>query len=154
MIVTLAIGFLLDPLPKVKLTTFLKSNKEDKKISLIHTMSALWLISMWQSVLGAVVVINLKGMLMQVREVPYLWRRDKHDCVSAHTIIFILISRTKHIKSLQETVLCVWKGEKTGQSQRAGQSPALVIQPRWHNVALCDVVKRLVCFSVWCHKKK
>lgn len=49
MIVTLAIGFLLDPLPK--------------------------------SVLGAVVVVNLKGMLMQVREVPYLWRRDKHDCM-------------------------------------------------------------------------
>nr|XP_061809322.1 chloride anion exchanger-like [Nerophis lumbriciformis] len=48
MIVTLAIGFLLDPLPK--------------------------------SVLGAVVIVNLKGMLMQFREVPYLWRRDKPDC--------------------------------------------------------------------------
>ncbi|XP_061815030.1 chloride anion exchanger-like [Nerophis lumbriciformis] len=49
MIVTLALGFLLDPLPK--------------------------------SVLGAVVIVNLKGMLMQFREVPYLWRRDKPDCV-------------------------------------------------------------------------
>uniref|UniRef100_A0A3P8WF67 STAS domain-containing protein n=1 Tax=Cynoglossus semilaevis TaxID=244447 RepID=A0A3P8WF67_CYNSE len=49
MIVTLAIGFLLEPLPK--------------------------------SVLGAVVIVNLKGMLLQVREVPYLWRRDKPDCV-------------------------------------------------------------------------
>ncbi|XP_076006416.1 chloride anion exchanger-like [Genypterus blacodes] len=49
MIVTLAIGFLLDPLPK--------------------------------SVLGAVVIVNLKGMLMQFREVPYLFRRDKPDCV-------------------------------------------------------------------------
>ncbi|XP_037616089.1 chloride anion exchanger-like [Sebastes umbrosus] len=49
MIVTLAIGFLLEPLPK--------------------------------SVLGAVVIVNLKGMLMQVRDVPYLWRRDKPDCV-------------------------------------------------------------------------
>ncbi|KAK7922623.1 hypothetical protein WMY93_009525 [Mugilogobius chulae] len=49
MVVTLAIGFLLEPLPK--------------------------------SVLGAVVIVNLKGMLMQVREVPYLWRRDKPDCV-------------------------------------------------------------------------
>ncbi|XP_077356163.1 chloride anion exchanger-like isoform X1 [Festucalex cinctus] len=49
MIVTLAVGFLLDPLPK--------------------------------SVLGAVVIVNLKGMLMQFREVPYLWRRDKPDCV-------------------------------------------------------------------------
>ncbi|XP_054609488.1 chloride anion exchanger-like isoform X2 [Dunckerocampus dactyliophorus] len=49
MIVTVAIGFLLDPLPK--------------------------------SVLGAVVIVNLKGMLMQFQEVPYLWRRDKPDCV-------------------------------------------------------------------------
>ncbi|XP_005815559.1 chloride anion exchanger [Xiphophorus maculatus] len=49
MIVTLAIGFLLEPLPK--------------------------------SVLGAVVIINLKGMLMQFNEIPYLWRRDRPDCV-------------------------------------------------------------------------
>ncbi|XP_056266787.1 chloride anion exchanger-like [Pseudoliparis swirei] len=49
MIFTLAIGFLLEPLPK--------------------------------SVLGAVVIVNLKAMLMQFREVPYLWRRDKPDCV-------------------------------------------------------------------------
>ncbi|XP_030632042.1 solute carrier family 26 member 3, tandem duplicate 2 [Chanos chanos] len=34
-----------------------------------------------KSVLGAVVIINLKGMLMQVREVLYLWRRDRPDCV-------------------------------------------------------------------------
>ncbi|KAK3544683.1 hypothetical protein QTP86_026152 [Hemibagrus guttatus] len=49
LIVTLAIGFLLEPLPK--------------------------------SVLGAVVIVNLKGMLMQVREVPYLWKKDRPDCV-------------------------------------------------------------------------
>ncbi|KAG7320374.1 hypothetical protein KOW79_016227, partial [Hemibagrus wyckioides] len=49
LIVTLAIGFLLEPLPK--------------------------------SVLGAVVIVNLKGMLMQVCEVPYLWRKDRPDCV-------------------------------------------------------------------------
>ncbi|XP_029901744.1 chloride anion exchanger [Myripristis murdjan] len=49
MIVTLAIGFLLEPLPK--------------------------------SVLGAVVIVNLKGMLMQFNDIPYLWRRDKPDCV-------------------------------------------------------------------------
>uniref|UniRef100_A0A8C4IM03 Solute carrier family 26 member 3, tandem duplicate 2 n=1 Tax=Dicentrarchus labrax TaxID=13489 RepID=A0A8C4IM03_DICLA len=58
MIVTLAIGFLLEPLPK--------------------------------SVLGAVVIVNLKGMLMQFREIPYLWRRDKPDCVKFHTFSFIL----------------------------------------------------------------
>ncbi|KAG7496898.1 chloride anion exchanger-like [Solea senegalensis] len=49
MIVTLALGFLLEPLPK--------------------------------SVLGALVIVNLKGMLMQFREIPYLWRRDKPECV-------------------------------------------------------------------------
>ncbi|XP_076153648.1 chloride anion exchanger-like [Alosa pseudoharengus] len=49
MIVTVAIGFLLEPLPK--------------------------------SVLGALVIINLKGMLLQVTEVPYLWGRDRLDCV-------------------------------------------------------------------------
>uniref|UniRef100_A0A668A4K1 Solute carrier family 26 member 3 n=1 Tax=Myripristis murdjan TaxID=586833 RepID=A0A668A4K1_9TELE len=49
MVVTLALGFLLEPLPR--------------------------------SVLGALVIVNLKGMLMQVREIPYLWRRDKLDCV-------------------------------------------------------------------------
>jgi len=36
-----------------------------------------------QSVLGAVVIVNLKAMLMQFREVPYLWRRDKPDCVGS-----------------------------------------------------------------------
>ncbi|KAJ8386682.1 hypothetical protein AAFF_G00167980 [Aldrovandia affinis] len=34
-----------------------------------------------QSVLGALVIINLKGMLMQFREIPYLWRKDRPDCV-------------------------------------------------------------------------
>ncbi|XP_060935988.1 chloride anion exchanger-like [Limanda limanda] len=47
MIVTLKLGFLLEPLPK--------------------------------SVLGALVIVNLKGMLMQFREIPYLWRRDKPE---------------------------------------------------------------------------
>ncbi|XP_064198751.1 chloride anion exchanger-like [Anguilla rostrata] len=49
MIVTMWIGFLLEPLPK--------------------------------SLLGALVIVNLKGMLMQFREIPYLWRRDRPDCV-------------------------------------------------------------------------
>ncbi|PIO28483.1 hypothetical protein AB205_0042260, partial [Aquarana catesbeiana] len=49
MIVTLAIGFLLEPLQK--------------------------------SVLAALVVINLKGMLMQFNEIPYLFRKDKYDCL-------------------------------------------------------------------------
>uniref|UniRef100_A0A3P8WHY3 Solute carrier family 26 member 3 n=1 Tax=Cynoglossus semilaevis TaxID=244447 RepID=A0A3P8WHY3_CYNSE len=49
MIVTLALGFLLEPLPR--------------------------------SVLGALVIVNLKGMLMQFREILYLGRRDVPDCV-------------------------------------------------------------------------
>uniref|UniRef100_A0A3B4ZZC7 Chloride anion exchanger-like n=1 Tax=Stegastes partitus TaxID=144197 RepID=A0A3B4ZZC7_9TELE len=49
MIVTVALGFLLEPLPR--------------------------------SVLGALVIVNLKGMLMQFREIPYLWRKDKLECV-------------------------------------------------------------------------
>ncbi|XP_032895257.1 chloride anion exchanger [Amblyraja radiata] len=49
MIVTLAIGFLLAPLPK--------------------------------SVLGAIVIVNLKGMLMQFREIVVLWKKDKYDCL-------------------------------------------------------------------------
>lgn len=77
MIVTLAIGFLLDPLPKVDLIT-----PENH----LNQVLRIWVESKheslpWQSVLGAVVLVNLKGMLMQVREIPYLWRRDKPDCV-------------------------------------------------------------------------
>uniref|UniRef100_A0A3Q2E2W0 Solute carrier family 26 member 3 n=1 Tax=Cyprinodon variegatus TaxID=28743 RepID=A0A3Q2E2W0_CYPVA len=61
MIVTLALGFLLAPLPK--------------------------------SVLGALVIVNLKGMLMQLREIPYLWRRDKPD-KKIKTIIFVAITES------------------------------------------------------------
>lgn len=45
-----------------------------------------------QSVLGALVVINLKGMLMQFREIPYLWRRDKPDCVSSNCVHYCIYS--------------------------------------------------------------
>ncbi|XP_056604357.1 chloride anion exchanger-like [Triplophysa dalaica] len=34
-----------------------------------------------KSVLGAVVIVNLKGMLMQVVSVPYLWKKDRPDCI-------------------------------------------------------------------------
>ena len=37
-----------------------------------------------QSVLGALVIVNLKGMLMQFQEIPYLWRKDRPDFVCAH----------------------------------------------------------------------
>lgn len=38
-----------------------------------------------QSVLGALVIVNLKGMLMQFREIPYLWRKDKPEFVGVQT---------------------------------------------------------------------
>ncbi|XP_072530074.1 pendrin-like [Salminus brasiliensis] len=34
-----------------------------------------------KSVLGAIVVSNLKGMFMQVHDVPILWRKNKTDCI-------------------------------------------------------------------------
>lgn len=36
----------------------------------------------FQSVLGALVIVNLKGMLMQFRELPFLWKNDRTDFVS------------------------------------------------------------------------
>ncbi|RXN21245.1 chloride anion exchanger-like protein [Labeo rohita] len=50
LIVIVAVGFLLEPLPR--------------------------------SVLGALVIVNLKGMLMQFRELPYLWKNDRSDFVT------------------------------------------------------------------------
>ncbi|XP_043092916.1 solute carrier family 26 member 3, tandem duplicate 2 [Puntigrus tetrazona] len=50
LIVTVAVGFLLEPLPR--------------------------------SVLGALVIVNLKGMLMQFRELPFLWKNDRTDFVT------------------------------------------------------------------------
>ncbi|KAK2832302.1 hypothetical protein Q7C36_015764 [Tachysurus vachellii] len=49
LIVTVGIGFLLEPLPR--------------------------------SVLGALVIVNLKGMLMQFRELPSIWKTDKADFI-------------------------------------------------------------------------
>uniref|UniRef100_A0A8C2ES92 Solute carrier family 26 member 3, tandem duplicate 2 n=1 Tax=Cyprinus carpio TaxID=7962 RepID=A0A8C2ES92_CYPCA len=42
-----------------------------------------------KSVLGAVVIVNLKGMLMQVVTVPYLWKKDRPDCKQLSTIIYL-----------------------------------------------------------------
>ncbi|MBN3313845.1 S26A3 protein, partial [Atractosteus spatula] len=68
MIVTVAIGFLLEPLQKSYLN------------STLNVLISLTL-NLLQSVLGALVVVNLKGMLMQVTEIPYLWKKDRPDCV-------------------------------------------------------------------------
>ncbi|XP_043943225.1 chloride anion exchanger-like [Protopterus annectens] len=61
LIVIVAIGFLLEPLPK--------------------------------SVLGALVLVNLKGMLMQVTEIPRLYKKDRFDCmvwVMSFVVVIIL----------------------------------------------------------------
>ncbi|XP_051748130.1 solute carrier family 26 member 3 [Ctenopharyngodon idella] len=50
LIVIVAVGFLLEPLPR--------------------------------SVLGALVIVNLKGMLMQFGELPFLWKNDRSDLVT------------------------------------------------------------------------
>ncbi|XP_067915774.1 chloride anion exchanger-like [Heterodontus francisci] len=39
------------------------------------------LASLPKSVLGALVIINLKGMLLQFREIGILWKKDKYDCL-------------------------------------------------------------------------
>lgn len=49
-----------------------------------------------QSVLGALVIVNLKGMLMQFREIPYLWRRDKPDCVCLNSAKFTWLFNSDH----------------------------------------------------------
>lgn len=45
-----------------------------------------------QSVLAALALGNLKGMLMQFTELQRLWRKDKYDCVSRDKITLILFA--------------------------------------------------------------
>ena len=40
-----------------------------------------------QSVLAALALGNLKGMLMQFAEIGRLWKKDKYDCVSRYSLI-------------------------------------------------------------------
>ncbi|RXN00852.1 Chloride anion exchanger [Acipenser ruthenus] len=50
-------------------------------LAMITTVAIGFLLEPLQkSVLSALVVVNLKGMLMQMREIPYLWRKDRPDC--------------------------------------------------------------------------
>ncbi|KAM8972099.1 chloride anion exchanger-like [Pelodytes ibericus] len=49
---------------------------------MIVTLAIAFLLEPLQkSVLSALVVINLKGMLMQFNEIPHLFRKDKYDCL-------------------------------------------------------------------------
>ncbi|XP_043943072.1 chloride anion exchanger-like [Protopterus annectens] len=43
-----------------------------------------------KSVLAALVVINLKGMLMQFSEIRHLWKKDKYDCM-VWVVSFIVV---------------------------------------------------------------
>uniref|UniRef100_A0A8C1JF19 Solute carrier family 26 member 3 n=1 Tax=Cyprinus carpio TaxID=7962 RepID=A0A8C1JF19_CYPCA len=65
LIVIVAVGFLLEPLPR--------------------------------SVLGALVIVNLKGMLMQFRELPFLWKNDRTDfqCIQLEQKLFTVVCRTQ-----------------------------------------------------------
>lgn len=96
MIAIVALGKLLEPLQKVKpcfsvhqfLFTRLLSGKEgeirNRHIALTNTAFAVSV----QSVLAAVVIANLKGMFMQVCDVPRLWKQNKTDAVSDHHTAF------------------------------------------------------------------
>ncbi len=52
------------------------SFRAQSRVNLMHFML------FFQSVLGALVIVNLKGMLMQFRELPFLWKNDRTDFVS------------------------------------------------------------------------
>lgn len=93
MIAIVALGKLLEPLQKVKpcfsvhqfLFTRLLSGKEreirNQHMETIALNNPAFVLSV-QSVLAAVVIANLKGMFMQVCDVPCLWRQNKTDAVS------------------------------------------------------------------------
>ncbi|KAK1790455.1 hypothetical protein P4O66_014354, partial [Electrophorus voltai] len=79
LITIVGIGFLLEPLPKVK-----------KRVDL-------------KSVLGALVIVNLKGMLMQFREICYLWTRDKTDLVG-FSPLRVLRKRNKALRKIKKMI--------------------------------------------------
>lgn len=91
MIAIVALGKLLEPLQKVKpcfsvhqfLFTRLLLGKEWKSRDQ-HMETSASTLSV-QSVLAAVVIANLKGMFMQVCDVPCLWKQNKTDAVSDPT---------------------------------------------------------------------
>uniref|UniRef100_A0A6I8RU84 Chloride anion exchanger n=1 Tax=Xenopus tropicalis TaxID=8364 RepID=A0A6I8RU84_XENTR len=60
-------------------------------IAMIVTLAVGFLLkTLPKSVLGALVLINLKGMLMQFSEIRNLWRKDKYDC-SVWIVTFIAV---------------------------------------------------------------
>lgn len=58
-------------------------------------------LSVPQSVLAGIVIANLKGMFMQISEVPVLWRQNRIDCVSDITR---LINKQNEMSTGRKTV--------------------------------------------------
>lgn len=82
LIVIVALGPLLQPLQKVcqRVTWHMvKTNWPNRKTP---PFTLFFSFLNFQSVLGGIVVANLKGMFMQVNDVPILWRKNRTDCVS------------------------------------------------------------------------
>ncbi len=43
---------------------------------------------LFQACLAAIIIIALKGMFMQAKDLPKLWKIDRIDFVSAHPLAF------------------------------------------------------------------
>lgn len=93
MVAIVALGKLLEPLQKVKpcfsvhqffFTKLLQEKQQEtgnQHMETIALNNRAFPLSA-QSVLAAVVIANLKGMFMQVCDVPRLWKQNKTDAVS------------------------------------------------------------------------
>lgn len=55
----------------------------------------------FQSVLAGIVIANLKGMFMQLNDVPVLWRQNRTDCVSNSFVVKYNILKYKFMNSYQ-----------------------------------------------------
>lgn len=102
MIAIVALGKLLEPLQKVQICFSVQLHKffsshcyqRNSRGLKVITWKPIFLSNpppglSWQSVLAAVVIANLKGMFMQVCDVPRLWRQNKVDSVSRSLPVFV-----------------------------------------------------------------
>lgn len=63
-------------------STFVFHYKKIKILAIFFMKLMMPSLSVPQSVLAGIVIANLKGMFMQISEVPVLWRQNRTDCVS------------------------------------------------------------------------
>lgn len=87
MVTMLALGAFLKPLPKVgghRFMIFEKFNKKIEPKAKANSRHKLVNNAFWfcQSVLGALIAVNLKNTLLQLSDPYYLWKKSKLDCVS------------------------------------------------------------------------